>query len=315
MMHRQTAFVISLALALAPATAHAMRDCRVKSSPPVAIKDTGGLCNFDSALLSYAGTPAEQARCLLNPVQQVGRLGPPLTGLPDFLASHIGTATGLPERTKFGAWLHKHGFLALAEALDRPVSFARDGDPTARPATYFVVHDTSTPNYRDAPWPKNIDGDAKINNLDNYRCRNNVEVAHVFINRQGAILIAHDLSVPWRATKFEMAANFDNALKGLFLHVELIQPRRRHPRYGRGNDFTAPDPGFSVPQYEALAVVYTAASLRAGLWMVPAYHSVIDEGIPNKHDDPQNFVLGDFANALVRLLAEIERTDNPSFEN
>jgi hypothetical protein len=313
MMHRRTAFVISLALALAPAAAHGMRDCRVKSSPPVAIKDSAGLCGFDPAQLSYAGTAAEQARCLLNPVQPVGRLGPPLAAIPEILANRVGTATGLPERTKFGAWLHDRGLSALAESLDRPVSFARDGDPTARPASYFVIHDTSTPNYREAPWPKNIDGDAKINNLDNYRCRNNVEVAHAFINRQGAILIAHDLSVPWRATKFEMAANFDGALKGLFLHVELIQPRRRHPRYGRGNDFTAPDPGFSVPQYEALAVVYTVGSLRAGLWMVPAYHSVIDDGIPNKHDDPQNFELGDFAGALERLLAELEKSGKPRF--
>jgi aryl-alcohol dehydrogenase-like predicted oxidoreductase len=28
-----------------------------------------------------------------------------------------------------------------------------------------------------------------------------------------------------RETKFEQAANFSGALKGLFLHVELIQPR------------------------------------------------------------------------------------------
>ena len=44
-------------------------------------------------------------------------------------------------------------------------------------------------------------------------------------------LAAAALTVPWRATKFEAAKNFGPSLKGLFLHVELIQPRRgqHHP--------------------------------------------------------------------------------------
>jgi hypothetical protein len=304
-----TAAALSLLL---PTTAQALRACSTKTRPPVAIKDTSGLCKFDAALLSYAGAPAEQARCLLTPVKPVGRLGSPLRELPEILAARVGTSIDLPPRETFRAWLAARGLEPLAESLDRPVSFARNGDPTSRPASYFVIHDTSTPNYRDLPWPKNIDDDPKINNLDNYRCRNNVEVAHVFINRQGAILMAHDLSVPWRATKFEMAANFDDALKGLYLHIELIQPRRRHPRYGRKNDFIAPEPGFSAAQYAALAVTYMVASLRAGLWMIPAYHSVIDDGIRNKHDDPQNFVLDDFASALARLGLELENPSKPN---
>src|SRR5690606_36623737 len=155
----------------------------------------------------------------------------------------------------------------------------------------------------------------KVNNLRRYACANNIERAHVFINRTGAIFLAHDLSVPWRATKFEMATNFDGALKGLFLHVELVQPRRRHPRYGRGNDFIAPDPGFTREQYEALSVIYTVASVRAGFWLIPAFHSVIDEGIRNKHDDPQNFELTAFTASLSRLLAELERPPLREAEN
>ena len=141
------------------------------------------------------------------------------------------------------------------------------------------------------PWPLSIDDDPKINNLARYECANDIERAHVFINRTGAIFLAHDFTVPWRATKFEAAKNFGSALKGLFLHIELIQPRRALKGYGRRNDFLAPDPGFSQAQYDSLALVYAVASRRAGFWLIPAFHSVLDEGIRNKHDDPQNFQL------------------------
>jgi hypothetical protein len=281
-------------------------NCSFKPSPPVTLK-TMGICDFDAEKLSFAGDGAQQAKCLLRPVNPVGRLGAPLEKLPEVLDERAGTPAGLPARDVLRGWLKVRGLDApLGQSLDQAVSFARDNDRTSRAASYFIIHDTSTPNYGALPWPRNIDDHPKINNLDRYTCANDIERAHVFINRGGAILLAHDFSVPWRATKFEMATNFAGALRGLFLHVELVQPRRRHPKFGRGNDFLAPDPGFTGAQYDALALVYVVASVRAGFWLVPAYHSVIDEGIRNKHDDPQNFVLGDFAASLVRLLGELK---------
>jgi len=304
--------LVSLA-ALWPQYALAIGECKFKPSPPTTLPagDTFGLCQFDLARLSYAGDGAEQARCLLNPVRPVGRLGAPLTELPRVLAERVGRNSGLPERAKLEAWLTARGLGdPLGRSLAQGVSSARDNDRSSRRAAYMVIHDTSTPNYGSLPWPKNIDEDAKINNLNRYRCSNEIERAHVFINRVGAMLLAHDFSVPWRATKFEMATNFDGALKGLFLHVELVQPRRRDPKFGRGNDFLAPEPGFSGAQYDALAVTYTVASVRAGAWLVPAFHSVIDEGIRNKHDDPQNFELAAFAGSLRRLLTELGIPNN-----
>ncbi len=302
---RTTHGALALALLLAPTGVLARGNCSFKSTPPITVK-TMGPCDFDPARLSFAGDAAQQAKCLLSPVNPVGRLGAPLEALPDVLAERVGAAAGLPDRNSLRDWLKARGMeAALGEALDQTVSFARDNDRASRAATYLVIHDTSTPNYGSLPWPRNIDEDPKVNNLDRYVCANDIERAHVFINRTGAILLAHDFSVPWRATKFEMATNFAGALKGLFLHVELVQPRRRHPKFGRGNDFLAPDPGFTREQYDALALVYTVASVRAGLWLVPGFHSVIDEGIRNKHDDPQNFALGNFASGLVRLLAEL----------
>ncbi len=309
---RAVAFAV-LSLTLTSQQALALGECRFKPSPPTTLPagDRFGLCRFDLATLSYAGAGAEQARCLLNPVRPVGRLGAPLGELPRVLAERAGRTTGLPDRATLQAWLTARGLGdSLGSSLAHPVSFARDNDRKSRPATYFVIHDTSTPNYGSLPWPKNIDNDAKVNNLNRYRCSNEIERAHVFINRGGAMLLAHDFSVPWRATKFEMATNFDGALKGLFLHVELVQPRRRDPKFGRGNDFLAPEPGFSGAQYDALAVAFTVASVRAGAWLIPAFHSVIDEGIRNKHDDPQNFELAAFAGSLRRLLAELGIPDN-----
>ena len=274
--------------------------------PPVTLKNMGP-CEFDPATLAFKGEPAEQARCLLSPVQPVGRLGPPLAALPTVLADRVGKSTESFDRDGLAAWLAERGLAdPLGESLAKKVSRANDNDSGSRPAAYFVIHDTSAPNYGSLPWPTSINDEAKINNLNRYRCANDIERAHVFINRGGAILLAHDFEVPWRATKFEMATNFGSALKGLFLHIELIQPRRRHPKFGRGNDFLAPEPGFAPEQYDALAVVYVVTSIRAGFWMIPAFHAVLDEGIRNKHDDPQNFELAAFARSLERLLEALK---------
>jgi hypothetical protein len=282
--------------------------CRFAKRPPVVLKDKqiDGFCKFDHAAQLFGGTPAEQARCLLNPVEPVGRLAPAMEALPATMENRVGGETDLPSRDTLATLLRERGATQdLIDTLAQPVSHAHDNDPLARSATYIVFHDTSTPNYRTQPWPKSIDEDPKINNLARYECSNDIERAHVFINRGGQIFLAHDFTVPWRATKFETAKNFGPALKGLFLHIELIQPRRALKGYGSRNDFLAPKPGFSQAQYDSLALVYTVASRRAGFWMIPAFHSVLDEGIRNKHDDPQNFELEQFAQSLEALVGEL----------
>jgi hypothetical protein len=282
--------------------------CSFAKRPPVVLTDkqVEGFCKFDHGTQLFGGTPAEQARCLLNPVEPVGRLGPAMDVLPPALETRVGGETDLPSRDALAGLLRDRGATQyLIDTLAQPVSHAHDNDPLARSATYIVFHDTSTPNYRTQPWPVSIDDDPKINNLARYACSNDIERAHVFINRGGRIFLAHDFTVPWRATKFETASNFGPALKGLFLHIELIQPRRAMKGYGSRNDFLAPKPGFTQAQYESLALVYTVASRRAGFWMIPAFHSVLDEGIRNKHDDPQNFELTQFAQSLNALVGEL----------
>ena len=82
---------------------------------------------------------------------------------------------------------------------------------SSRGATYFVIHDTSSPNFGNKAWPADIDADKGINRLERYACSNNIERAHTFINRSGEILYPHDFGKPWRATKFETATNFVHA--------------------------------------------------------------------------------------------------------
>ena len=64
-------------------------------------------------------------------------------------------------------------------------------------------------------------------------------------------------------------------------------------------------PGFTAAQYEKLALLYTIASVRAGTWIIPAFHSPIDADIRGGHDDPQNFDLDAFAASLDRILVAL----------
>ena len=47
-------------------------------------------------------------------------------------------------------------------------------------------------------------------------------------------------------------------------------------------------------------MLYVLASARAGTWMIPAFHANIDRGIPDAHDDPQNFNLAAFDREVGR---------------
>src|SRR5262249_8764576 len=95
--------------------------------------------------------------------------------------------------------------------------------------------------------------------------------------------------------------------RGRFIHIENVQPRRSLAGGPPGNDIVAPAPGFTDPQLRRLALLYIVASVRAGRGLIPAQHCVMDSGIPDGHDDPQNFDLArwaafvdDTANAIAQ---------------
>ena len=258
-------------------------------------------CPFDTNKMEFAGTPVEQARCLLRPVLEFGRLGQPLAKLPAPLEDLIGRPVTI-SRAEVQAYLTAHNIPDTAVA--GPVT------NTLR-AKYFVIHDTSTPNYHDKPFPADINDPAwRFNDL---ALASKGKVAHFFVNRAGESIAAHPITVPWRATKFERTPPETTEPKhGLFIHTEMIQPRRTDPSGHAGNDGIAPKPGFTEPQLERLALLYVVASVQHGQWMVPTYHCTLDTGIPDGHDDPQNFDLALWAKKVGALITTLESTDKPA---
>ena len=260
-------------------------------------------CLFDEATLSFKGTPLEQAKCLLRPVARYGRLGEALAQLPEPLEGIIGKPVAITPEVL-------HAYLK-----SRAIAEADVGGPVTNhlSAKYFVIHDTSTPNYLNDPFPTNIDTVAWSHNALARWAKS--PVAHVFVNRLGESLSPHTWVTPWRATKLEVRVLGEKA-RGLFVHTELVQPRRRDPAGGAQNDALSPDPGFTEAQLDRLALLYVAASVQHGSWMVPAFHAAVDAGIPNGHDDPQNFDLALWAQRLSRLLSALNPTAStpPRFE-
>lgn len=258
-----------------------------------------GPCEFDRNTLQFAGSPIDQAKCLLRPVLIRGKLGEHLSALPKAFEC-VGATIDIPKQ-KFRTFLS-------ASKIDPALLGGDIDDDLARTsggqiAAYFVIHDTSTPNFSKNDFPADVDWLESVNNLSIWR-NGSKSRAHVFVNRKGESTTALNFLTPWRATKFE--SGFGNtALRGLFVHVELIQPRRSDPRLAAGNDAIAPAIGFTAAQYERLAVVYLAASVRRGTCLIPTYHSVLDTTLPDGHDDPQNFSLSDFASALDRVRSAI----------
>lgn len=237
---------------------------------------------------------ATQAKCLLRPVKKFGNLGEPLTALPAPLDSIIGEPTapsltidqlkrfltlkGIPEADVGGS---------LSIALSAP--------------KYFVIHDTS--DFLElTDFPANInDATSSLNRLTGRVTR---PICHVYINRvgQSATAVVFESASPPSGTKFGLC---NSARKKEFLHIENIQPRIRDRSVRFENDAIAPTPGFSDAQLERLALIYIAASARSGRWLIPAYHSPIDLGFRDRHDDPQNFDLDRWAMKLTELIAQV----------
>ena len=196
----------------------------------------------------------------------------------------------------------------IGGSLDENLSIATLPNGEKIQALYFIIHDTSSPYLKDAPFPPNFNTDENWNGND-LRVWLKQPVAHIFVNRLGASItttaFSESVKKGW-GTKFARDVLKIDA-KGLQIHIELIQPRRRDIKNSNPeNDLIAPFPGFTDGQYERLAVLYIAASARRGTWLIPAYHSAMDAGIKDAHDDPQNFELKKFADKLKSILKKID---------
>jgi N-acetylmuramoyl-L-alanine amidase len=259
-----------------------------------------GECRFDRNSLTFAGTASEQAACLMRKVKLLGeKEAQPLPPILRVLLESTGAPTSAHKSVATAAFPEPYRAYAIEHA-ERPVSQTAAG----LPALYFVIHDTSTPFYGAGRFPRHLDRDHQINDFTAYMDGTFAErpVAHIFLSRFGQIWAGHDFSECWRATKLESYV-VGPAARGRFVHIELIQPRRFMAGYSDRRHTQGPKPGFSDAQYRQLAALYVYASARAGRWLIPAQHATLDAGIPDAHDDPQNFELEKFAAALEQLVS------------
>lgn len=276
-------------------------------------------CPFDRKTLSFEGSALEQAYCLLREVKQHGHLGPsrnllPIP-LPEGLSSRIGQ-TNVVDSLRLSEYLSSRKIpeSQVGGALDKPLSYIEDAEGMKVEAAYFVIHDTSTPlpDMRATSFPKNInEGSWRGNRLKRWD-KGQGSAAHAFINRLGQSIAPISFDRQSLSTEFEQQWKTGpglkgNRLRGLFLHIELVQPRRSSKADG-SNDAIAPEPGFAQAQYDRLALLYVAASMRAGRWLIPAFHAALDAGIAGGHDDPQKFDLEKWSSAVDQLATTIGST-------
>lgn len=284
-MRKIIAFALA-SLAVAPALAQAQ-------AQPI------GECQFDPTSLTFAGTPLEQARCLLRKIElKAVRKEQALPPVIIKLMSEGGTPIAAQKAAALAAFPEPYRTYARQYA-DAPVSHTEEGQPLL----YFVIHDTSHPFYANEPFRKRLDQDWKVNDFTPYMDQTfaKAPVAHIFLNRVGQIWAGHEFQEPWRATKLESRVVGSRA-RGRFVHIETVQPRRFLPGATTRAETYGPKPGFTKEQYRMLAALYVYVSARAGRWLIPAQHNTVDSTIPEAHDDPQNFDLKAFGKELDRLV-------------
>jgi hypothetical protein len=251
---------------------------------------------FDRNTMEYRGNKSVQAKKLLRKVEICGNITEKEAKIDTNFLKILNAKLGFSKEQLKG-YLQKNllSEIDLGGSIDSTVSYiVLDGQKIY--ARYFVIHDVSSPTYKDE-FPKNInDSTWNRNNPNTW----NEKVAHVYLTRTGKTKTVTNFSEAWRATKFESKI-LGTISKGLFLHIEMVQPRL-YPPGNEGNAPVAPTPGFTDLQYQKLALLYICASLRKREWLVPAFHANIDESIKDAHDDPQNFEIDKFTNQVIGLM-------------
>ncbi|WP_179009070.1 peptidoglycan recognition protein family protein [Winogradskyella forsetii] len=256
----------------------------------------------------FFGSKLSQAEYLLHKVKPMGILDKNDPELPQFITMLMNDPIEVLSIGEIDMYLQDNDmdYSNIGGSIQDSLSRNKKGTS----AKYFVIHDTSTPNFKNKDFPKNINDDTwEQNDVEvrwKYKKGEIRKGPHAFIGRTGKIFFPIDFSVPWRATGFENKV-LDKAIsRGLFIHIELVQPRKSKEGKWKDNDVVSPDPGFTQEQYDKLALLYICASARSGNWLIPAYHAVLDQGFKNGHDDPQNFELNEFSDSIEALVKELK---------
>lgn len=272
--------------------------CLIATAPASAA--VYGPCRFSSETLTFAGSVSDTAACLLRRVRERGS-GAVAQPVPQWLISRMARPVDVtPEQVR--RYLTAHG----VAAADLTSTTALGDMPRRR---YFVIHDTSSPELRGATaFPANInDASYSGNSLSGWV--DTSRRVNLITSRDGRSRLLRDWSAarPSPATKIEVDSRVP-AARAVFVHVENIQPRINpdHSFF-----WQAPVPGLGPAQEQRLALAYVVASLRAGRWLIPAYHFNIDEGLPDGHDDPQHMDLASWVARIDTIVAEMTNPAGP----
>ena len=288
-----TGMILSIGLCIAP------------TKPAQTANDSTPVSSLSNKLANL--TPVEQARFLLRKVYLTGKVSSELAILDPELEKRIGQKCAIT-RDQLRAYLEKKHIAEweIGGNIDLPLSSLTDASGVQTFAKYMVIHDTSYPKYEKS-FPSNLDSDTwEWNRLNRWVAN----VTHVFVNRIGDSKTMTPFQEGLIGTKLERFVLGEGATRGLYLHIEMIQPRKSMKGYGRGNDVDAPTPGFTMAQYNRLAQLYTIAAVRKGEYLIPGFHACVDAGIKYAHDDPQNFELPKFYAALNEVWNEFEKPTN-----
>lgn len=261
-------------------------------SVPATAKDYGG-CQFNKSREQFRGDKATQLNCLLRRVKIRGAGADPQP-IPAWLTNNVWE---VPKVTadKLAAYLSERN---LSQSVTVP------GPQISRPRLrYFVIHDTSSPEINGTNLPAEIDTPEYNRRLLCCAFSSVRKKVNLIIGRDGASRLTIDWGAPRpsAATKIEMNSRAASA-RPIFVHVENIQPRAKPAGSWA---WIAPDPGLTPAQEERLALAYIVASVRAGRWLMPAYHFNIDAGLPDGHDDPQKMNLPGWTAQVEKIVGEI----------
>lgn len=266
-----------------------------------AFADRVGLCGFDKTALNFRGNVAEQTSCLLRFVRKKGA-GSNVQTIPSAIADRVTKPTNITTTQLSGCLTKLHVDVA-------DVGGALVPNQTMAKRQYFVIHDTSSPELAaPASFPTNINEASWSGNNIAQGWTDMLGRVNVIVNRAGASRTMTDFSAPRSkpAVKLEQTSQV-SASRPLFVHVENIQPRIR-PTGSWGH--VAPNPGFSDAQLHRLALVYVVASVRAGHWLIPAFHFNIDSDLyrgVDVHDDPQAFDLATWGGKIEEVIGSCKQ--------
>lgn len=268
---------------------------------------------FDFEELKYRGTIQEQTKLLLRqPLSKgdVSCLPPDINGTFLNLLTYAFKLDG----NKLKQYLNANQ-IEVSEVggdINEKISTIVNSKQQKINARYFIIHDVSYEE-TDSIFPNNIDSASYEANQFAYWTHfqeviKKRYIAHIFVNRLGESKTYVNFKDKKGTTKFEQKEfNKMSGLAGLYVSVELVQPRLRPNT--RTNYFSlAPKEGFTKKQYERLALIYIVASFRNKGWLIPTFHICIDENLhPDSHDDPQNFHLPTFLENVLQIFDDIEK--------